>query len=288
MRRELASTVTDSLRVLLMKACGYTVRVGEFVSSEHTPKNTLITATRQRPTESGRVVRSARSARATRPLADGDPVLTIPLALCISRDLVHAPADDEAGAGAGEAGAMGGGGDGGAAALAADAAAARVELARLERDEDLIALFVLRERRVLRVGAAEVLPQERRRDLGGRRARADERAAQRSRHRADGQRLGEQDRAHARAVGARVRGGVEHDRVARRDPRAAAALGAQHGQRAQPLVQRVVPAGGAKRKAERRGGLSALCCHRHDAAASASASYAMSHGLAGRRVGQSA
>ena len=65
MRRELASTVTDSLRVLLMKACGYTVRVGEFVSSEHTPKNTLITATRQRPTESGRVVRSARSARAS-------------------------------------------------------------------------------------------------------------------------------------------------------------------------------------------------------------------------------
>ena len=63
MRRELASTVTDSLRVLLMKACGYTVRVGEFVSSEHTPKNTLITATRQRPTRAAASC-AARGARA--------------------------------------------------------------------------------------------------------------------------------------------------------------------------------------------------------------------------------
>ena len=60
MRRELGASVTDSLRVLLLRASGYAVSTGDFVSSEHTPKNTLITAIRQR----GPVRANARRARA--------------------------------------------------------------------------------------------------------------------------------------------------------------------------------------------------------------------------------
>lgn len=39
LRREMASTVTDTLRMLLLRASGYAVSVTEFVSTEHTPKN---------------------------------------------------------------------------------------------------------------------------------------------------------------------------------------------------------------------------------------------------------
>ena len=60
LRREVGASVTDTLRVLLLRASGYAVSTGDFVSVEHTPKNTLITALRQRgPTRS-----SARVARA--------------------------------------------------------------------------------------------------------------------------------------------------------------------------------------------------------------------------------
>ena len=37
-------TVTDALRALLLESRGYKVRMTEFVSPEHTPKNNLITA----------------------------------------------------------------------------------------------------------------------------------------------------------------------------------------------------------------------------------------------------
>ncbi|HVF43802.1 MAG TPA: SAM-dependent methyltransferase [Pyrinomonadaceae bacterium] len=40
-----AESVTDSLRALLLEAAGYSVKVFEFVSTEHTRKNTMIAAT---------------------------------------------------------------------------------------------------------------------------------------------------------------------------------------------------------------------------------------------------
>ena len=49
LRRDAAATVTDLLRTLLLRGCGYRVTPMEFVPSEHTPKNTLLRATRQRP-----------------------------------------------------------------------------------------------------------------------------------------------------------------------------------------------------------------------------------------------
>ena len=63
MRREVGASVTDSLRILLLRASGYSVKVGDFVSSEHTPKNSLITATRQRTGANG-TPRTAKLARA--------------------------------------------------------------------------------------------------------------------------------------------------------------------------------------------------------------------------------
>ncbi|MFV8750288.1 methyltransferase [Nannocystaceae bacterium ST9] len=42
LRRSLGELLTDSLRIELLEACGYTVTVLEFVDSEHTPKNLLI------------------------------------------------------------------------------------------------------------------------------------------------------------------------------------------------------------------------------------------------------
>ena len=55
LRREVGASVTDTLRVLLLRTSGYAVSTGDFVSVEHTPKNTLITALRQRgPTRSRR------------------------------------------------------------------------------------------------------------------------------------------------------------------------------------------------------------------------------------------
>ena len=42
-----AESVTDSLRALLLEAAGYRVKVFEFVSTEHTRKNTMIAAVRR-------------------------------------------------------------------------------------------------------------------------------------------------------------------------------------------------------------------------------------------------
>ncbi|MCR9247434.1 MAG: SAM-dependent methyltransferase [bacterium] len=51
LRREAAATVTDTMRMLLLQACGYDTRVVEFVPSRHTPKNTLIRAMRRGHTD---------------------------------------------------------------------------------------------------------------------------------------------------------------------------------------------------------------------------------------------
>ena len=47
LRRELGATMTDTMRTLLLRGCGYRVTAMEFVPSEHTPKNTLLRAVRQ-------------------------------------------------------------------------------------------------------------------------------------------------------------------------------------------------------------------------------------------------
>lgn len=44
LRRETAADVTDAMRAVLLRACGYEVSAIEFVPSEHTRKNTLIKA----------------------------------------------------------------------------------------------------------------------------------------------------------------------------------------------------------------------------------------------------
>lgn len=41
-RREFAATVTDALRMELMRSCGYEVIAHEFVEATHTPKNVLL------------------------------------------------------------------------------------------------------------------------------------------------------------------------------------------------------------------------------------------------------
>lgn len=46
LRRHAAATVTDTMRMLILRAHGYDASAIEFVASEHTPKNTLIRATR--------------------------------------------------------------------------------------------------------------------------------------------------------------------------------------------------------------------------------------------------
>jgi hypothetical protein len=47
LRREVGAVMTDVLRTLLLRGCGYTVTAMEFVSTDHTPKNTLLRATRR-------------------------------------------------------------------------------------------------------------------------------------------------------------------------------------------------------------------------------------------------
>lgn len=46
LRREAAATMTDALRTLLLRGCGYVVTPMEFVPATHTPKNTLLRAVR--------------------------------------------------------------------------------------------------------------------------------------------------------------------------------------------------------------------------------------------------
>jgi SAM-dependent methyltransferase len=47
LRRDFGATMTDSLRLLHLRAHGYEVTATEFVPSEHTPKNRLLLATRR-------------------------------------------------------------------------------------------------------------------------------------------------------------------------------------------------------------------------------------------------
>jgi hypothetical protein len=51
LRREAGATMTDALRTLLLRGCGYTVTPMEFVPAEHTPKNTLLRAVRSGQTD---------------------------------------------------------------------------------------------------------------------------------------------------------------------------------------------------------------------------------------------
>jgi len=46
MRREMGAMMTDALRALLLRGCGYDTLLVEFVPSSHTPKNTMIRAVR--------------------------------------------------------------------------------------------------------------------------------------------------------------------------------------------------------------------------------------------------
>lgn len=48
LRRLAGSTLTDTLRLLLLRRAGYDAQAMEFVPTEHTPKNTLIRARRRR------------------------------------------------------------------------------------------------------------------------------------------------------------------------------------------------------------------------------------------------
>jgi SAM-dependent methyltransferase len=47
LRREIAATMTDALRTLILRGCGYDASPIEFVPSSHTPKNTMIRANRR-------------------------------------------------------------------------------------------------------------------------------------------------------------------------------------------------------------------------------------------------
>ena len=42
-----ASLLTDTVRALLLQACGYSVQIMEFIETEHTPKNILIHAVKK-------------------------------------------------------------------------------------------------------------------------------------------------------------------------------------------------------------------------------------------------
>jgi SAM-dependent methyltransferase len=54
LRRETAAHLTDAMRVLLLRAAGYTVTAMEFIAAEHTKKNTLIRAMRSAPDPAAR------------------------------------------------------------------------------------------------------------------------------------------------------------------------------------------------------------------------------------------
>jgi hypothetical protein len=55
-----AEFVTDALRAQLLDWAGYATRVIEFISTEHTAKNTMITAVKTRPRGNEHVARSIR------------------------------------------------------------------------------------------------------------------------------------------------------------------------------------------------------------------------------------
>jgi hypothetical protein len=49
LRREVAANLTDALRALVLRGCGYDTTPIEFVPSTHTPKNTMLRANARRP-----------------------------------------------------------------------------------------------------------------------------------------------------------------------------------------------------------------------------------------------
>ena len=49
LRRDMAATTTDAMRMALLRASGYSVSAADFVPPEHTPKNRLIVAKRLPP-----------------------------------------------------------------------------------------------------------------------------------------------------------------------------------------------------------------------------------------------
>ena len=63
LRRAHAESLTDALRVEVLRACGYEVSLVEFVGSEHTPKNLLIRAHRKRPRSPDTPAWARKSAR---------------------------------------------------------------------------------------------------------------------------------------------------------------------------------------------------------------------------------
>ena len=54
MEERMAEWVTDGLRALFLEWAGYRTKVMEFVASEHTPKNLMIAAVRERDAIHGR------------------------------------------------------------------------------------------------------------------------------------------------------------------------------------------------------------------------------------------
>jgi SAM-dependent methyltransferase len=64
LRRETAADLTDAMRALLLRACGYQVSAIEFVPSEHTRKNTLIKAMAFPPAAAAERARAAADYRA--------------------------------------------------------------------------------------------------------------------------------------------------------------------------------------------------------------------------------
>jgi hypothetical protein len=58
MHERTAETITDGLRSLLLEREGYKTKMFEFVSTEHTPKNNMLVATRaKQPTDREKIQR---------------------------------------------------------------------------------------------------------------------------------------------------------------------------------------------------------------------------------------
>ena len=53
----MAEMLTDGMRSLLLESVGYSTKVFEFISPEHTPKNNMIAATKRRHRSSAAAIR---------------------------------------------------------------------------------------------------------------------------------------------------------------------------------------------------------------------------------------
>jgi hypothetical protein len=60
-RERLAETATDSVRALLLEIAGYSVQVFEFIGGEHTSKNVMITAVKNKRKPTTAVLEKLRS-----------------------------------------------------------------------------------------------------------------------------------------------------------------------------------------------------------------------------------